>query len=99
MVESILPWSQPQVPLCVYPSVQFEQQPVVVSHSMHPGSQSITGTVVVEGGGVTRVGIAALHQICQGQDRRHLLCHKLRQWGKTHIKHNNVVKFRTHLFI
>ena len=35
------------------PALQFVQQPVVVSHSMHPESQSSTGTEVTETGRVT----------------------------------------------
>ena len=45
------------------PALQFAQQPVVVSHSTHPQSQSSIGTVVTEKGGVTTcVATANQHQ-------------------------------------
>ena len=47
MTEMISPGKQLQLERS-YPALQLAQQPIVVSHSMHPGSQSNTGTVVAE---------------------------------------------------
>ena len=52
VVEVRLPRRQLQLE-SANPAVQFAQQPVVVSHSMHPELQSSTGTVVTEMGRVT----------------------------------------------
>ena len=47
MVEMISPGKQLQLER-LYPALQFAQQPIVVSHSTQPRSQSSTGTVVAE---------------------------------------------------
>ena len=58
------------------PASQFAQQPVVVSHSMHPESQSSTGTVVIEMIGVTTcVATANQHQLAIEKGARTVYIH------------------------